>query len=394
MNRERVKAAMYGTLAADAAAMGLHWIYSQGKIAAVVKKHGGEPEFLEPDRENYKGVPSFFAHPLKKAGDGSNYGSYYYVLFKSIEDGNFSVGNYIRAFQEYYGIGGEYVGYADTPMRETIFNITTISKSIQKKVMETSSDLPDNKKDIVAGYIGRYFFEHTSDDLKATIKNALKLHEFSRNELALVDSLVDAVADIEMTTGTDDDQMPGLTRSAFFAYVYNADERETELERAVRITNDNDLCVAHAVFMARVLADLYDDAARNQHQNTDGSAIQECLRQLVIEHLDTLPSASQKLIRQAMDYPALNYRDATKTFGAACHVDMAVPLCLHILLNTGSFTEAARVNILASGDTCGRAVFLGALAGAMYGIKGALGIPETWLNRTTLIPMIDSFGVL
>ena len=385
MSKEGVRAAIYGTLVADAAGMGLHWIYSQGKIASVVKAQGGEPEFLEPDKANYKGVPSFFAHPLKSAGDGSNYSSYIYLLFKSIQanDGAFSPGSYIRAFQEYYGIGGEYVGYADGPMRETIYNITTISKLLQKKVAETPSSLSDDKRDTVAGYIGRYFFEHDSEGLKPVVKNALKLHEFSRDELSQVDALVDAVSGTDMTTGADDDQMPGLSRSALFAYLYSGSELDSQLEGAVHITNNNDLCVSHALFMARILADLY--------QRPGGAAE---LRAAVQKHLGILPSASQKLVRQAMDYDSLDYRTATKTFGAACHVNMATPLSIHILLNTDSFSEAARTNIFASGDNCGRAIFLGALAGAMYGIGGDRGIPEPWLEKTRLIPIINGFSLL
>lgn len=386
MNKERVRAAIYGTLVADAAAMGLHWIYSQGKISSVLKKQGLNPEFLEPNEANYQGVPSFFAHPLSTAGDGSNYSSWIHVLFKAMKDGKdgkFTAGNYIRALSEYYGVGGEYVGYADGPMRETIFNITTVSKSLIKKVNEQSSTLPDDKKNMAAIYIARYFFEYESDGLKNAVKNILKLSEFSREELAAVEVLVDAVSGSDLKTGTDDDQMPGLTRSALFAWLCKDSELERELEKAVRITNDNDLCVAHALFMALILSDFYNDSVQS-----DG------LRASVLKHLPILPQSSQDLIHQAMSYDSLDYQTTTKTFGAACHVEMAIPLSIHILLNTNSFTEAVRTNILASGDNCGRAIFLGALAGAMYGVGGERGIPEDWLKRTNLIPVIDSYSVL
>lgn len=383
MNKERARAAIYGTLVADAAAMGLHWIYSQGKISSLLKKQGLNPEFLEPDEANYQGVPSFFAHPHTTAGDGSNYSSWIHLLFKAMKDGKFTTGNYIRAFSEYYGVGGGYVGYADGPMRETIFNITIVSKSLIKKVTAQPSTLSDDKKDMAAIYIARYFFDYEKDGLKNAVKNILKLSEFSREELAATDLLVDAVSGSDLKTGADDDQMPGLTRSALFAWLYKDSELDQELEKAVRITNDNDLCVAHALFMARILSDFYNDSVQS-----DG------IRASVLKHLTMLPQSSQDLIHQAMNYDSLDYQTATKTFGAACHVEMAVPLSIHILLNTKSFTEAVRTNILASGDNCGRSIFLGALAGAMYGIGGERGIPEAWLKRTHLIPVIDSYSVL
>ena len=41
-----VRAAVLGSLVADAAGMGLHWIYSQGKIAQIVGDNRGIAEFL------------------------------------------------------------------------------------------------------------------------------------------------------------------------------------------------------------------------------------------------------------------------------------------------------------------------------------------------------------
>ena len=120
---DKARTSLAGFLVADAAGMGIHWIYSQGKIKSVAQDNGGNLEFLHPDPKNYEGVPSFFAHPLKSAGDGTNYSEYIPVLLKAIEDGEFSVGAYLRAFGEHFGVGGTYVGYADGPMRETIYNI-------------------------------------------------------------------------------------------------------------------------------------------------------------------------------------------------------------------------------------------------------------------------------
>jgi hypothetical protein len=112
-NTNLVRAAILGTLVADASGMGLHWIYSQGKIASIVKANDGRAEYLEPDEDNYRGVPAFFAHPHRRAGDASNYGEYIYILLRGVSASGFDAGAYIRVFQEYFGVGGEYVGYAD-----------------------------------------------------------------------------------------------------------------------------------------------------------------------------------------------------------------------------------------------------------------------------------------
>jgi ADP-ribosylglycohydrolase len=379
MLSDMAKDALYGTLVADALGMGLHWIYSQGKIASIVKKNDGVAEFLEPNEENYKGVPSFFAHPTRSPGDGSNYSEYLYIMSKSIDETGFSAGDYIRNFSDHFGVGGAYVGYADGPMRETIYNITSLSKNLKKRVLETESPLSQEKQGAVAHYISRYFFEYDVEGLKDTVKGALKLHEFSKDEMAQVDNLVDAVTEFVGAIGPDDDQMPALSRSVFLADLYSGNELETKIDQAVRITNNNDLAVAYSIFMARILKELYTS------ERPQPDDVTKKLRALIETHKDVLPETSRKLIDQALSYNELDYRSATKTFGAACHVDMAIPLSIHILMHTSSFREANRINIMASGDNCGRAIFLGALAGALYGVGGERGVPEEWIARTKMV---------
>jgi hypothetical protein len=62
--RERILSGMMGVAVADAAALGLHWIYDIKQIKDV---GGDAPEFIDPDQKNYHGVPSYFAHPEKKS---------------------------------------------------------------------------------------------------------------------------------------------------------------------------------------------------------------------------------------------------------------------------------------------------------------------------------------
>lgn len=375
---EPVKAAILGTLVADSSALGLHWIYSQGKIAQVVKSGDGLAEFLEPDEKNYEGVPAFFAHRHKHAGDASNYGEYIYVLLRSIRDEGFDQGEYVRVFQEYFGPGGEYVGYADGPMRETIYNIARLGKEIHAAVMQSETSLDEKKLKSAAHYIARYYFEHDTEGLKKQVRTPLKLQQWSSEELSEADRLVEAVSSSLGTIGSDDDQMPALSRSAVLAYFHEGPELDNAVEQAVRITNNNDKAVSYSQVMARIMRELYTQG------RPESGREHARLRELVEENVTLLDDSAQDLIRQALAYEKLDYRRATKTFGAACHVDMAVPLVLHILLNTSGFTEANRINILASGDSCGRAIMLGAIAGAMWGIGGERGIPRHWIDKTHL----------
>ena len=372
-----VRSAVLGTFVADASGMGLHWIYSQGKIAQIAKSQ--PVEFATPDPANYEKVPAFFAHPHKRVGDGSNYGEYLYVLLRALGDGGFEPGPYIRTFQEYFGPGGEYVGYADTPMRETLYNLKTLTNEIEELVKQSSAPLSDDKKAAAAHYIGRYFLEYDTEGLKEKVRVPLRLQEWSKDELQQVDTLVDEVGAIARRIGPDDDQMPALSRSAVLAHFSAGAELDTAVEEAVRITNNNDDAVAASIFMARVMRELYETGRPSP------ADVPATLRSLFERHLDALSERGRELVSQALAAPSLDYRGMTKTFGAACHVHMAVPLVVHILVNTADFTEANRVNILASGDNCGRAIMLGAVAGAAYGIGGDAGIPEDWIARSTIV---------
>ena len=113
--------AVLGGLVADAAALGVHWIYDTGRVADV---GGAEPEFLEPDRAAYKGVPAYFAHQGKSAGDLTHYGEQLMVALESLAatGGELDASDYERRFVERFGPGGSWVGYIDYATRETLRN--------------------------------------------------------------------------------------------------------------------------------------------------------------------------------------------------------------------------------------------------------------------------------
>ena len=69
MNR---KNALAGALIADAAAMGLHWMYDQEQIKTV--EQSGGILFRQPDANVYDGKRGAFAHKVKVSGQLSHYG--------------------------------------------------------------------------------------------------------------------------------------------------------------------------------------------------------------------------------------------------------------------------------------------------------------------------------
>ena len=76
-----ITAALAGGWVADAASLGLHWLYNPERIAEV----GGEaPEFLPPKADYYTKGFGYFAHEGKDIGDVSHYGAATGVLTDSL----------------------------------------------------------------------------------------------------------------------------------------------------------------------------------------------------------------------------------------------------------------------------------------------------------------------
>lgn len=117
-NREMVLGALVG----DAASLGLHWLYDQPRIAEL---GGTNPEFCATTAQDFHGVPRYFAHPLKRPGDMSQYGEQVIVLLQALAatDGAYDQATYNAKFVAHFGYGGTYSGYIDHATRETLDNL-------------------------------------------------------------------------------------------------------------------------------------------------------------------------------------------------------------------------------------------------------------------------------
>lgn len=111
--------AIVGALVADAAALGLHWLYDQERIAHIEAKEG--LAFLTPDAGYYAQSKGYFAHGGKRAGDSSSYGETCLLALQHLAaHGTFDRIAYQTEYRARFGPGGAYVGYIDTPTRETL----------------------------------------------------------------------------------------------------------------------------------------------------------------------------------------------------------------------------------------------------------------------------------
>lgn len=77
-----------GALVADAASMGLHWVYDQAHIRKLAPE---APEFRTPQAADYEGVKGYFAHPTRTAGDLSQYGEQAVVMHRALDGGTYDL---------------------------------------------------------------------------------------------------------------------------------------------------------------------------------------------------------------------------------------------------------------------------------------------------------------
>ncbi len=379
---ERLEASLLGALVADAASLGLHWIYTQPRIRRIADE---TPEFHEPKEDNYKDVPGFFAHGRKERGDITMYGENVLLLLESLtEVGTLSFGNYLTRYRAYFGPGGDYIGYADGPTRGTLFNAELMTREIGERIREMELEVSAERHEQFARYVSRYALDGDAAYLKKMLRSPFDLYKTSKEEYQVLDMVVDEVETWKRPVGADDTQMPALTKVTPILIATSEQEREAALETAVRMTNNNPLAVSYAQGLRKALESVTsaEGVAALGNPGPDRPAKQEPLVEMLNEAFAELPEEQRGDIQKALGLLKEDTKAITLRFGAACDCSMGVPSALHNVATHTSFTEGVRTNILACGDSCGRAMVVGPLLAALYGTGGANGIPHEWLDTT------------
>ena len=303
MTLEPRVAAILGALVADAAALGLHWLYDTERIAQIEKTKG--LVFLQPDANDYAGVSGYFAHGKKQAGDSSAYGELCYLMLRHIaRHGKFYRVDYQSEYRSYFGPGGGYQGYIDSPTRLTLQTLLPLKPE-----------------------------------------------------------------DFPLQSGADDDQFAALAAlpAIVAAHRESPDALNAKIEQVVRLTNHNDTAVAAAQYAGCVLLAVLN-----------GQPVQQALT-------GSLPYAGEKLrplLEEALQVEALNCAAVAKRFGNACHVPEGLPVIVHIAQHAPDYRSAIEENIRIGGDSCGRAIMLGAIVAAHISQQNSLhSIPLEWAAK-------------
>ena len=100
--RARARDAILGTIVADAASLGLHWVYDVDEVARL---GGGAPEFHSPEGREF--------HTARRVGQLTHYGEHAVLVLESLAaTGGFDADDYRRRLIEHFG-AADYDGYID-----------------------------------------------------------------------------------------------------------------------------------------------------------------------------------------------------------------------------------------------------------------------------------------
>jgi hypothetical protein len=363
-----ITAALAGGWVADAASLGLHWLYSSERILEV---GGQSPEFLPPRAEYYTKGFGYFAHEGKQVGDVSHYGAATGVLTDSLlaTNGNLDIRDYQRRFRSFFGPGGQWRGFIDNPTRITLENFNAIErKAVEEAQSGMPDDLSDKQKRILVQKVMPYTRRLSGSALAQPVREAISL---TYKEKAIQDAGVHLAETIDRNlvpeSGADDMQLPAVSKLPPLVAAHSGSTNLLDVvEAAVRVTNHNDEAVAWAKCAAVLLDGLFR-----------GEPLAKAMNSAIAEAPD------QTSLKRAIESSELNGISAGDTFGRTCYLQEAMPVSFHILNTARSYTEAIRANIHCGGDSCGRAWLIGPAMAAMHGVGGENGIPLSWLARLT-----------
>ena len=374
-------ASVLGALVADAAALGLHWLYDQDRVAELA---GDAPEFCDTTAADFDGYPAYFAHAAKQPGDFSQYGEQVMVMLQSLAacGGDYNRTHYENHFRAVFGYGGAYVGYIDHPTKDTLDNLARADREALAAANALPFDGTDNDRRTMITKVTANMKQHSGAALRNAVEQAVRRTHDNDDTVAFAHALTDALTGVAGFHGADDEQLPAVAKLPALVARYAGDAMLlSHADSAVRVTNHNDLAAESGAVAARWIE------AAIAHQNT-GAALDAAERAGSETFTPLLQSARERVQDSSLD--------VVRDIGMSCNLAYGLPGAAHILMQSDNFTDAVRTNILAGGDSCGRATLIGAVAGAVYGIGGERGIPMRWLDRLNrkeeALTLLDALG--
>ncbi|KJY67905.1 ADP-ribosylglycohydrolase family protein [Vibrio nigripulchritudo] len=178
--------------------------------------------------------------------------------------------------------------------------------------------------------------------------------------LLAMHSAQDSEAEISRC-GADDQQLPTVSKlPPLIAYI---GDHKAHIEQAVRVTNNKDSAVQWALALATIMQAVLD-----------GSSIREAIE---LVRSNTSEEISTQ-IDDAINALNLSSEEYAQKTGLHCDLSVAFPVILHILLTSSDYRSAVKTNIYCGGDSCGRAIIIGAI----MAVTDSSDIPAEWVAKT------------
>ena len=152
--------ALAGALVADAATMGLHWLYDQDQIKAV--SASGDILFRQPDSAVYKDKKGYFAHAARRSGELSHYGESARIVGQLAADGEYDTTLHRQRFFEAFGPCGHYSGYADRPTKALVARMISEGDDIADL-----SGMDDNQMPALCVVPGLFAFDYSAQTIQS-----------------------------------------------------------------------------------------------------------------------------------------------------------------------------------------------------------------------------------
>jgi ADP-ribosylglycohydrolase len=175
----------------------------------------------------------------------------------------------------------------------------------------------------------------------------------------------------EFQYGSNNDDISCATRLApVLAMYWDDGELYDTVERATKVTQNNEWAITYMDFHARIVRRLLKGDSLNAAFEKETHSL---------PHDTPITAHIRQKISQAIDLVPLTTTEATMQLGQACPLPQSFPASVQCALkHQYSFSDAVTATLSAGGDNAGRAALIGTWLGACSGIAC---IPRKWITR-------------
>jgi hypothetical protein len=366
----RGTAAFLAAVVADAATLGVHWVYAKAAITKAVETSSGDPLF-QPIASSW--------HPNAKPGDASPYGEGMLVMASSLaaKGGKFCLPHFRDAYNKSFGPCGTFVGYCDKTTRGNIKNFL-MAQGEEERFLYPSPAVDGRVKGAVFPVLTKLVEDYTGEELKQKVTETAQA-AWADADAASLDWATGAAAAFDRLLrtrklGADDNQSNALGKLIPVAVAYaGRPDFASVVEASIRATQDNEEAVGWFVPVARMVeAAVLGKATSGAEAVAAGLPHFEAPEQAyAVKQAAAMGAASEGSEEDPFDVVA--------KLGSACAASSTVPCIAYILSRHGgkpNLVTALKENALAGGENCARACAIGAILGAIEG-----GVPAELLAK-------------